>query len=105
MPENINETLQTILREQARMSEQINGALKRIDEQTKLVESLRDVASSVKVLALEVQQTKEKVNSISDDIDELKSKPAKRWDSAVSLVITAIITGVITFLLTRAGLK
>ena len=35
------------------------------------------------------------------DVDEIKAKPAKRWDT----IIAAIITGVVGFLLARFGLK
>lgn len=38
-------------------------------------------------------------------MEELKTKPSKKWDSATTVVITAIITAVLTFIFTQIGLK
>lgn len=97
-------TLQTVATEQGRMAEQIKGALKRIDEQAKFVSSVQEIATSVKILALEIQQAKERIGRLGSDVEALKEKPAKRWESVVGLVITGIITGLVGFLLAKFGI-
>ena len=108
----VQNTLFEIKQELARHSEQISGALHRIDEQTKLTESVHELAASVKLLTSEqkhilekVNETNQKLDGVSNDVEELKAKPAKRWDSATTVIITAVITAIITFVLTQIGLK
>ncbi|MEG2621395.1 MAG: hypothetical protein RSC06_00720 [Clostridia bacterium] len=103
MPDE-NELLTKVLEEQARMSEQIKGALRRIDEQKKLIESVQDLALSVKLLAQSQKGTESKVDVLSKDVETLKAKPAKKWESLVEKVIFAVVGGVIAYLMTRAGL-
>lgn len=102
------ETEQILLelqREQARLGEQIKGALKRIDEQKELTESVHKLATSVELLAASQKAMEHKVDDLAGDVDEMKQKPAKKWDNAVELVFTMILTAVVTFFLTRIGLK
>lgn len=103
--ENFASTLNEIQKEQARMSEQIKGALKRIDEQKALTESVHKLATSVELLASAQKQTERKVDSLSDDVEEMKQKPAKKWDNASAVIVTAIITAILTFILSQIGLK
>ncbi len=46
----------------------------------------------------------DKLEQISEDVDELKSKPAKRWDGIVEKIIGIIVAAVIGFMLARLGL-
>lgn len=95
-----------------KQDERISTALKRIDEQTKLTESIHELASSVKVLHVEqktmmekIDSTNKKIETVSSDVEELKQKPAKRWDSLVALLISGIVGGILTYLLMKIGLK
>jgi hypothetical protein len=45
-------------------------------------------------------QNKEIV-TIKTDVKELKEKPGKRWDTLTTVIITALITGTITFALSK----
>ena len=87
--------MQQVLREQARMGEQIKGALKRIDEQKQLAESVQTLAFTVRDLANEQKATSKAVSSLRSDVDEIKERPAKRWDGATTVAVTAFVTAVI----------
>ena len=50
---------------------------------------------------MSLKSTKEKVSEVKNDVDEIKSKPAKRWDA----VIAAVISGIVMFLLGHFGVK
>ena len=100
-----NETLQLIREALARQSEQIKTIFNRLDENTKLTESVHKLATSVELLASSQKQTEKKVDALSDDVEEIKTKPAKRMDGVTSVVVTAVITAIITFVLTHLGLK
>lgn len=105
MPEDMNALLQKIATEQVRQGEQIKTLFNNVNDMKKLTESVYDLAASVKLLTSAQKTTEQKVDDLSDDMESIKSKPAKRWDSVVSLAITAIVTAFITYALTRLGLK
>lgn len=97
--------LQQILIEQTGMKEQLKGALRRIDEQTKLTESVHELATSVKLLAAQQESTSKKVSKLCDDVDELRQKPVKKWDTAVTCILTAVLGGFIGFVMSRFGMQ
>lgn len=97
--------VQQALVELATQKEQIKTLFNRVEEQKTLTESVHKLAMSLERLTSAQKGTADKVDELTDDVNELKSKPAKRWDSATSVVLTAIITAVITFILTKMGLK
>lgn len=102
MPET---EVQQALVELATQREQIKTLFTRVDEQKTLTESVHKLALSLERLTSAQKSTADKVDDLTSDVDELKNKPAKRWDSAATVAITAIITAVITFIFTKIGLK
>lgn len=105
MPEELQKMLQTIATEQVRMGEQIKTLFNQQEETKRLAESVHELATSVKLLASAQKSTEKKVDDLTGDVEEIKTKPAKRWDGAVTVIITALVTAVITFALTKIGLK
>ena len=102
MPET---EVQQALVELATQREQIKTLFTRVDEQKTLTEIVHKLALSLERLTSAQKSTADKVDDLTSDVDELKNKPAKRWDSAATVAITAIITAVITFIFTKIGLK
>ena len=102
---DIRDNLQKLSSEQAKMGERIDGALKRIDEQKQLSESVHTLALSVRDLTNVQKNTSDAMKKLRDDVDELKEKPAKRWESIVGAILAAIAGGLITYLFWLAGLK
>lgn len=102
MPET---EVQQMLVELATQKEQIKTLFTRVDEQKTLIESVHNLTVSLERLTAAQKSTADKVDGLTSDVEELKTKPAKRWDSATTVVITAIITAVITFIFTKIGLK
>lgn len=88
-----------------RHTEQLKTAFSQIAETRRLAESMHKLATSVELLAHEQKSVSDKVDALTGDVEEIKTKPARRWDSAVSLVLTAVITALVTLLLSRLGLK
>ena len=88
----------------ARLDEQVRAAFKRIDEQKQLVESVHTLALSIERLTSAQKNMEGKLNSITDDVNELKEKPAKRWDNAVWLVVTAAIGAMVGYIIKGIGL-
>nr|DAE54094.1 MAG TPA: hypothetical protein [Caudoviricetes sp.] len=97
--------IQQALVELSAQKEQIKTLFTRVNEQKTLTDSVHKLAISLERLTSAQKSTADKVDDLTGDVEELKNKPAKRWDSATTVVITAIITAVITFILTQVGLK
>jgi len=83
------------------MGEQIKTLFKNQAEIKELTETVQKLAIALEKQGMALSSTEKKVDSVKLDVDEIKAKPAKRWDT----IIAAIITGVVGFLLARFGLK
>ena len=88
-----------------RHTEQIKTCFNQIDETRSMAESVHKLATTVEILALELKSTNKKRDKLTQEVEEIKEKPAKRWDNVVGVFITAVATAIITFLLTRLGLS
>ena len=88
-----------------RHTEQIKTAFNQITELKALAESVKDLALSVQLMAHEQKDIGKKVDGLVTDLEEIKEKPGKRWDTIVTVALTAIVTAVVTFALTQTGLR
>ena len=96
----MNDELQKILENQARMEEQIKTLFRQQADIKELTETVQKLAIALEKQGVALQSTERKIGEVKSDVDEIKSKPAKRWDA----VIVALITGVIGFVLAKLGL-
>ena len=87
-----------------RHTEQIKTCFSQIAEAKSMSESVHKLATTVELLARDQKTTINKVDALTNKLDEIEGKPAKRWENVVSVAITAIVTALITFALTKIGL-
>lgn len=73
------------------MQQEIKDISRRMDNLEKLTASVYDLAASVKLLTANQKTTEENVAQIADDVDELKNRPAKRWEAVVAALIAGIV--------------
>lgn len=45
------------------------------------------------------------VKAMQNEISSLKEKPAKRWEGVITTAISALVSGLVAYLLIRGGLK
>ena len=83
----------------ARQEEQIKGLARRMDNLEKLTESVNKLAISVERLTAQQAATDTQIETLTGDMNELKEKPAKRWDTVIAAIISALIGAVITLLI------
>jgi len=91
--------LQEIGQAIARQEEQIKGLARRMDNLEKLTESVNKLAISVERLTTQQQTTETQVETLTTEVTEIRDKPAKRWDTAVAAVISALIGAGIALLI------
>ena len=83
----------------ARQEEQIKGLARRMDNLEKLTESVNKLAISVERLTAQQAATDTQIETLTGDVNEIKSKPAKRWDTVIAAIISALIGAGITVLI------
>ena len=67
-------------------------------------ETLQQLATSVAVMAEQMKNMTNSVNTLTGKVEHLEEKPAKRWDAIVDKLIWAVLAAVVAFLLGRMGL-
>jgi len=68
------------------------SAHKRLDDIAKLTES-------VHILATETKMMREDLSEVKDRVDVIEKKPGKRWDLITTAAMSAMVSGVLGFLL------
>lgn len=85
------------------------GSLKhRVDELEDNTKNIQQLTMSVQELAFNIQEMVKEQERYSraqerafKRISALEEKPAKRWDALTTVIITALATGIITFMLSN----
>ena len=95
-----------------RHTEQIKTCFNQIAETRDMAESVHKLATSIEILTVQqkasndkIEASNTKIDTLTSDVEEIKSKPAKKWDNAVWLVVTAIIGAILGMLLHQIGLE
>ena len=83
----------------ARQEEQIKGLARRMDNLEKLTDSVNKLAISVERLTSQQAVTEGQITTLTGDVNELKEKPAKRWDTVVAAIISALVGAGIALLI------
>ena len=82
------------------MEEQIKTLFKNQAEIIELTETVQKIAIALEKQGMALQSQEKKLDGVKSDVDEIKSKPGKRWDA----IIAAVISGVVGFFLARLGI-
>lgn len=78
---------------------------KRLDEHDKRLEELSDVYISLTRLNDKVDTVDRDVKEIKSDMKAINEKPAKRMDSIINYILSALIGGIIGYILIKLGMK
>lgn len=84
--------------------ENIKSLKRRMDKVEEQSKAINDLAISVKELAINMNAMNEKQEEQGKRLAELESKPGKRWEQVVSIIITTIVGALLGFLLSKWGL-
>ena len=88
----------------ARMEEQIKSLARRMDNLEKLTESVNKLAISVERLTSQQAATESQVTTLTEDVNDLKDKPAKRWESISASVLQWVVTALLAYIAVKIGL-
>ena len=74
-------------------------AFRRLDEQTRLTDTVHQLALSIRDLANKQDSAQQDINRISRDVEDLKGRPGKRWESlGLELIKYAVLAAAGYFL-------
>lgn len=77
------------------------GRIKKLEVENK---ALHDLATSVAVMAEQLKTMNASVSTLTNEVEELKEKPGKRWDGLVEKIIWAVAAAAFGFILAQIGL-
>lgn len=80
-----------------RHSEQIKTLFERMGNLEKLTESVNKLAISLERLTGKQTATEAQVAHLAEDVEGIKEKPGKRWESVVVAVIGALVGAAVTY--------
>lgn len=89
----------------ATMENNIKTIFKRMDEQLTITKAVYELTAEIKVTNERIENLTKAQNIIKDDLEELKATPRNRWNALIGVIISAIGSGIIVFLLTRLGMS
>lgn len=83
----------------------------RIDELSGQIDAVNRLATAVEVMATEQKHQSEatakideKVATLTDKVDAIEKKPAKRWETVAEKALLVVVGAVVAYLLAKVGL-
>ena len=99
--EQIALKLQVKLQETTDRSLRNEGRIKKLEKESDV---LHQLATSVALLAEQMKTMNSSVTTLTQEVEEMKEKPAKRWDGLVDKIVWAVGAALVGFALAQLGL-
>lgn len=77
------------------------GRIEKLEEESGTLHSL---ATSVAVMVEQMKQMNKSITTLTEEMDEMKEKPGKRWDAVVDKIIWGIVGACLAYFLSQLGL-
>lgn len=78
---------------------------KRLEDLELNKKEIRDIMMSVQEISFNIKKIADEQVSLKHDIEEMKGRDGEMWRKVMGYIATAIVGGVIAFLLQQTGLK
>ena len=63
---------------------------KRVDRHDALIESIQNMTNEIKHMREDETETSKDVAAVAKRVSEIEAKPAKKWESVVSTIVTTV---------------
>lgn len=77
------------------------GRIKKLESESAV---LHQLATSVAVMAEQMKTMNSSVLTLTTEVEELREKPGKRWDTLIDKIIWAVAGSVLAFIIAKIGL-
>lgn len=81
--------------------EEFDRLREQVDANTK---RLSDGDATLKLINFRLDQIDKKLDELGREMNELKAKPAKRWESVSSTILQWVVTALLAYIAVRMGL-
>ena len=69
----------------------------------KLNDAIEEIRKDISQMAKSIAVMEVKLESVSKDVDEMKQTPKKRWDTVIGVIITAVATAFVTYIIGKTN--
>ena len=76
----------------------------RLEELERRVGKLEEQNTTVAVLEVRMKSIEVKLEELCSDVKSIKAKPAKRWETLVTQVISILVAAVVGYFIAQAGM-
>jgi predicted nucleic acid-binding Zn-ribbon protein len=87
----------------AELEQQLSSAQQRIEGLERGQEAITRLATAVEVLTVKQDDINRNVSRLSEKLDTLEQRPARRWDSLLDKILLLLAGAFVTFLLSQGG--
>ena len=77
------------------------GRIKKLEEESAVLHKL---ATSVAVMAEQLKTMNASVTTLTNEVEELREKPGKRWDGLVDKIVWAVAAALLGYVFANIGL-
>lgn len=88
------------LQETTDRSTRNEGRIKKLESESAV---LHQLATSVAVMAEQMKTMNSSVLTLTTEVEELRDKPGKRWDSLIDKIIWAVAGAVLAYIIAEIG--
>ena len=67
------------------------------------LDNLEGLVESVHIIATETKAMREDVNTLNTRVEEIESRPVKRFDTIINILLTAVISGAAGYFIGMLG--
>ena len=103
MDQDSNKILSDLQMRMIRMEEQVKTLFKQQSNIEELTKTVHTLALSIEKQGMNLKSTCSKLDGVQADVDELKQKPAKRWETVVTGVISALVGAFMAYIITKGA--
>lgn len=93
-----NEQIALKLQETTDRSLRNEGRIKKLETENGTLHSL---ATSVAVMAEQMKQMNKSVTTLTNEMEEMKEKPGKRWDALMDKILWGVAGAVLAYFLSK----
>lgn len=101
---DLEQRVMEIEKTQAAAEEQHKTLFRRVENLEEEQKTMHAFAVSLEKLANAVGSTEKKVDGLCKDVEDMKAKPGKRWETLAMDVLKVIVGGLVGFLLVKLGI-
>ena len=89
-------TNEEIVQTLTRHDSSINTLTNRVDKAEAIIDEIRELTTSVQLIAQRQSNIDEKKDSLTETVKEIDSKPKERWEKVITTLITVVVTALAT---------